>query len=126
MANGKTHLLVGAGAGIALDYLWQRSQMEQDPNRKFDWGELAIVGAGGAFFGILTDVLEPATNPNHRNFFHSIAFVFLLLWALGKLSGCFSAKVMRYVAMMALCYLSHLFLDSGTPRSLPLIGRWRS
>jgi inner membrane protein len=124
MANGKTHLMVGAGVALIADTLWQRAQMKLDPEREFDWAELVIVGVCGAGVGILADVLEPATDPNHRGFFHSIFFYVLLLWAFTK----FTAKLAGfalYLGIMLLCYCSHLFLDSLTPRGLPLLGRWR-
>jgi membrane-bound metal-dependent hydrolase YbcI (DUF457 family) len=124
MANCKTHLLVGVSVALIADYLWQRSRTALDPNRDFDWGEFAVVGVCGASCGILADVLEPATNPNHRGFFHSMIFAGVLLWLLVRMSGRLTT-LRCALGTMTLCYLSHLFLDCLTPRSLPLLGRWR-
>jgi len=125
MANGKTHLLAGAGVAIAADVFWQRSQMAADPERKFDWGELLLVGSCGAAFGILADILEPAVHPHHRGFFHSVGFIAILFWAITKIGAKLTAFAFAFSAIMVMSYLSHLFLDCLTPRSLPFIGRWR-
>jgi len=125
MANGKTHLVVGALVGVALDGMWQCWQMKRNPDRKFDWLEMAGACAAGGIVGILPDILEPATSPNHRGFFHSFAFIAILLWAFGIFGVKLTLRATAFCAATMLCYLSHLFLDSLTPRSLPWIGRWR-
>ena len=91
----------------------------------------SIVSVGASYFigknaGRIPDLLEPATSPNHRKFFHS--------WmALGAMSyGWKKAydrepetdleKFLRYVALVGgAAAISHLVLDSLTPKSLPLI-----
>jgi len=125
MANGKVHLLVGTGLAVAADFLWQHSQMANDPDRKFDWGELAIVGLCGGVVGLLADILEPAVHPHHRGFFHSIVFAALMVWALVRFGGKLTGLAAVFCAIMTLSYFSHLFLDALTPRSLPFIGKWR-
>jgi membrane-bound metal-dependent hydrolase YbcI (DUF457 family) len=88
-----------------------------------------IAGAGLAAVATnLPDILEPALNPHHRQFFHSLAFAGLLI-ACGKAlydwqpetdEGRFSRKA-GLIGLGA--YLCHLALDATTPRSLPLLGR---
>lgn len=87
--------------------------------------------AGGGLAALLTklpDILEPAVHPNHRQFFHSVAFAALVAggwkalydWQPQSDDG----RFWRKVAMIgAGAYLCHLALDALTPRSLPLIGR---
>jgi membrane-bound metal-dependent hydrolase YbcI (DUF457 family) len=39
----------------------------------------------GAAAGILPDKLEPANNPNHRKFVHSLTFYVILIWLILKI-----------------------------------------
>lgn len=120
MANCRTHILVGAGVGLAValsDH--DKHQQEQSP----------VLGAIiGAFAGKLPDILEPALNPNHRQFFHSITFVGMLGYVLKKTYDWKPEdNFEKVIRLMALCagvgYLSHLALDATTPKSLPLVGK---
>ena len=88
-----------------------------------------VIGAFAA--SILTklpDLLEPATSPNHRQFFHSIAFASLLGVGLHKLHKWEpedpANQFWRKAGMLAIsAYLVHLALDFTTAKSLPLIGK---
>lgn len=88
-----------------------------------------IAGAGiAAVFTNLPDVLEPATTPNHRQFFHSLVFAGLLVAGWKQLYDwqpeSDHGRFWRKVAMIGVgAYLCHLALDATTPRSLPLLGR---
>lgn len=91
----------------------------------------SVVSVGASYFigkgaGRIPDLLEPATSPNHRKFFHS--------WiALGAMSyGWKKAydwnpeddlqNFLRYMALVGgVAVIFHLVLDSLTPKSLPLI-----
>lgn len=87
--------------------------------------------AGGGLAALLTkppDVLEPAVDPHHRQFFHSVACAALVTagwkalheWQPQSEEG----RFWRKVAMIgAGAYLCHLALDALTARSLPLVGR---
>jgi len=88
-----------------------------------------LVGGGlAAIFTKLPDVLEPAVNPNHRQFFHSLAFAAAVAVGWKALYDwqpeTDDARFWRKVGMIgAGAYLCHLVLDATTKRSLPLIGR---
>lgn len=76
----------------------------------------------------LPDKLEPATNPHHRQFFHSwlaaggVAYLFRCLHRWDPVEP--YKRIIRLIGKAAcVAYLAHLALDSLTPRSLPLIGR---
>lgn len=88
----------------------------------------ALAGAGG---GRLPDVLEPATHPNHRAFFHSVLFG-AILYLVGKslwdqitressteerISGKQIALLLLFAVIVAV--LVHLLLDSFTKKGLP-------
>jgi membrane-bound metal-dependent hydrolase YbcI (DUF457 family) len=122
MANGKTHLVTGVGMALAADYFWQRERMATDPGTRFDCGEMVFVGFWGGVAAVLADVLEPATSPHHRGFFHSVCFLLIVLLALATCSGTLTVKWQRFIGILAGCYFSHLFLDAITPRGLPWIG----
>lgn len=83
---------------------------------------------GGYCFATLPDLIEPATSPHHRQFFHSLLFAGMLGYGLYKLYGWEpetpGQKILRGVGLIAGgAYLVHLALDATTKRSLPLIGR---
>lgn len=120
--NGRAHRLV-AGAAVCV-YLADKENSAGTPTLKPVLG-----GTAAAFFTNLPDILEPATSPNHRAFFHSLAFAALLGAGLYKLNQwepeTDAEKFWRVVGMLAgSAYLIHLTLDFTTSRSLPLIGRF--
>lgn len=88
-----------------------------------------MAGAGLAAVATrLPDVLEPALHPNHRQFFHSVAFAALIAAGWRKLyewqpqdDG---ERLLRTGLMVcAGAYLCHLALDAMTAKSLPLLGK---
>lgn len=87
--------------------------------------------AGGLAASILTklpDLLEPATSPNHRQFFHSLAFAGLLVAGFMKLRDWetkdATEEFLKTLGKLAIAgYLIHLALDATTSKSLPLIGK---
>jgi inner membrane protein len=98
----------------------------EDPKARCARGALA--GLGGYCCGTLPDLIEPATHPHHRQFFHSVLFAVMVACAVYRLhhwepetDGAALLRVLSLIAGGA--YLAHLALDAGTPRSLPLIGR---
>lgn len=83
-------------------------------------------GAAAACLPSLPDWIEPAVHPNHRQFFHSVAFGALVgygvyrtwHWAPQDDWG----KLARIVALVGgSAYLAHLARDAFTTRSLPMI-----
>lgn len=76
----------------------------------------------------LPDKLEPAVNPNHRQFFHSLFFAGVVGY------GTYKAwqweptddwqKLARWVLLIGgAAYLTHLALDFTTTKSLPVFGK---
>lgn len=82
-----------------------------------------LSASAGLAIACLPDILEPAVHPNHRAFFHSLAFngiAAILLWrrlnnpnvnALEKIT----------LSVIGSAYLSHPLLDATTPKGLPSI-----
>jgi hypothetical protein len=108
---------------------------------------------GATFGGVLPDILEPALTPNHRQFAHGIipaAAVAhfgkgahcegcdsLYAWAheapmlIGAVSAASDSAprwlrfaIAGFFRGVPVGYLSHLLADFGTPRGLPLVGRF--
>lgn len=82
----------------------------------------------GTFGGRLPDLLEPATNPNHRKFFHSL----LVLGTIGNsiyeiYQWTPESNFEKFIRGILLTLLgtcgSHLLLDMTTHKGLPLIGK---
>jgi len=76
--------------------------------------------------GTLPDRLEPATNPNHRQFFHSLAFLGLVGTGMYKLYRWEAENEMDKLARFALlvaggAYATHLLMDLSTPKGLPVL-----
>ena len=120
MANGKTHILVGAAVGIGVALI-------DNKKHSFSHNPITAMAVGG-FFGKLPDLLEPATNPHHRQFCHSVLTAGMVSFGLSEVfkwdANSALEKVIRGTALIAgFSYLSHLVLDATTPRSLPLIGK---
>ncbi len=118
--NRATHQLV-AGAAVGI-YLGKRESAAGTTTIKPLLGS-----AAAAFFTNLPDVLEPATSPNHRATFHSLAFTALLGTCLYQLNKWETEteleSLMKGAGMLAVsAYLIHLALDFTTAKSLPLIG----
>ncbi|MFT7773251.1 metal-dependent hydrolase [Roseateles sp.] len=119
--NGPTHQVVaGFATGVFL--------AERERQAGVRTAQPLLRGTAAAFLTKLPDILEPATSPNHRQFFHSLAFAALLGVALHELNkwqpesaGGELFKALGQAAIPA--YLIHLFLDSLTAKSLPLVGR---
>lgn len=88
-----------------------------------------VAGAGlAAILGTLPDFIEPACNPNHRQFFHSVGTFGLIGCGLYKLTKWEPEetfdKTIKFVCMVAAgAYLVHLAMDLSTPKALPILGR---
>ena len=111
-----------AGAAVGL-YLANEEQKEGKAT-------LAPVAGGlaASFLTKLPDLIEPATSPQHRQFFHSLAFAGLLGLGVSKLHAWEPEdelrKFLRVAGLLAgSAYLIHLALDFTTTKSLPLVGR---
>jgi inner membrane protein len=89
---------------------------------------VTVLSIGGYCGATLPDVIEPATSPNHRQFFHSLLFAAALGYGLYRLYDfepeTLLGETLRTLALIAgSAYLVHLALDATTPRSLPWVGR---
>jgi len=121
MANGVVHRWAAAGV-VGLVCLNAESKEKEQTAKP-------IVGATlAALLTNLPDMLEPATHPGHRQFFHSLAFASLLGVAGYKAYQWQpenpTEEGLRFLLMVGIgAYLVHLVLDASTPKSLPLLGR---
>lgn len=129
MPNSKTHITAGlilSGAtsiGIGLRY------------RTFNPVKLILNLGISILASRLPDILEPATSPNHRSFFHSLIFGLIVaglsyyIWQCLKeeqtrnVDGVTTIKILilEIVLIALLCFCLHLVLDAFTKRSLPLM-----
>jgi inner membrane protein len=120
--NGPTHQLAGAVAAFVIT---QNDTSEKSGALHHPAAAIPI----GALLGKLPDMIEPALgNPNHRQFFHSIAALGFLATGMHKVHHWEPQddfdKVLRGILLVGgAAYLSHLLLDALTSRSLPLVGR---
>ena len=107
MANGAAHIAAGALTEVAMAYYGQRQGESVNP--------LLAIGASTAF-SKFPDWIEPAINPHHRQFFHSISFLAMLGCGLKKTYDWKpedkGGQVLRFLGLCAGAgYISHLMLD---------------
>lgn len=122
MSNAATHMtrsaLMVGGAHAAHE--WHRDQrITAAP---------VVSGSFAALLGSLPDWIEPATNPHHRQFFHSLVFGAAVAYAGYRMYQWQTEtplqELLRWAGMIVSgAYVAHLICDAGTPRSLPLLGR---
>ena len=118
MSDSRTHLITGALVGGIADCLFARVNGKEVTLKNFIEG--AVIGAAS---GVLPDSLEPPTSPLHRSFFHSYAILCGEVYGIHKLIGSSLDPALKKVLLVTFfAYGSHLFLDSGTPARLPLVG----
>lgn len=132
MPNRKVHIKAGAitgglaagGRSLHLEIQKQSTFL----NYNIDWGKVLIdtlLGTGvGCIGGALPDILEPATSPFHRDFFHSQSVGGAVVYGIhqmeqGSLNIPDELKPVAWAAGAS--YLSHLALDGQTPMGLPIV-----
>ena len=122
MPCAKEHLVAGLVVGATVNGIIQWLECLDDPTKRFDWGEFFLCTAAGGAAALLPDILEPADSPNHRKFFHSLTAAGLVVYAISgrHTNGC-SKPVLKILTILGMGYLSHLALDSTTPRAIDLI-----
>ncbi|WP_194855558.1 metal-dependent hydrolase [Alloalcanivorax venustensis] len=117
MANGPEHKAAAAISCLVA--------LSADTDRN-DLAEISISTFAAYCMGRLPDILEPANNPLHRRFFHSMAMGGFVAYGGYKAyqwrPDSWPERAMR-AALVAgsIAYISHLALDAFTPRSLPLM-----
>lgn len=120
--NGKQHKQIGAVCGAGYTVIKYIIEKQDNPELAFSWGDLLINTGIGYFFGSLPDWIEPATSPNHRKIFHSLAIGLGVRYgAFGKHTKAWPEEVKKPVQATALAYLSHLAADFTTAKSIPFI-----
>ncbi len=128
--NSKQHIKISTigGALIAgtINTVKQTRELSENPEQKFNFWilieNIAIGAIGGLVAATLPDILEPATNPNHRKFFHSLTFTGLMLYSNYQLkSSQFPEEIKPIINAISIGYGLHLGADFTTPKSLPLI-----
>lgn len=128
--NRKEHIEIstvgGAIVGGLLNVAKQCQDQTDNTNFEFDsksFLKSILIGAlGGRITARMPDIIEPAHNPNHRDFFHSWTFAALLALANKKVSDSnLSDNVKESVQALSVGYGLHLAADSTTKKSLPLL-----
>ncbi len=115
MARFGTHATVGVlvSGGIAV-YDSHREKGEID-------FEILLAGSAGGFLGgILPDLLDPASDPNHRKFFHAILPTAITLMK-SDFAGIEDPRARAFLKGLLWSYVSHLIVDLGSPKGLPLV-----
>lgn len=119
MPNAATHKL---GAALAIGGISAYTEQQQGKNTPTPLVHASLA----ACFGTLPDSIEPAYHPNHRQFFHSLAFAGLLGYGLYRLYQWETddelQKLLKTLGLIAGgAYLIHLAMDATTAKSLPII-----
>lgn len=121
MASTNAHVVIGAATVAVANLFKQLVQMQNDPTRSFNWTELAVYAAAGGMIAVIPDLLEPATTPEHRHFFHSVFFGTGILYAThGAYSRTWDHEARTLLRAAGYAYISHLAADALTPKGI----RW--
>lgn len=121
MAHSSAHRI---GSSIAIGLPSLIAELKQ--GEKANFGRPLIATTLATLTASLPDVIEPATNPYHRQFFHSVAFASLLGYGLYRLYKWEAQeewqRAIRFGGLViGGSYLFHLALDACTPSSLALV-----
>lgn len=120
MPNRREHELAGLWFGLLVNVIDQTLVRQE---KEFSFLEAGAAGLGGLLGGRLPDQIEPAQlyGPNHRRGAHSVTTGVGMAMVSAK-SRKLENRVMRgFVQGGTAGYLSHLALDSQTPKGLPWI-----
>lgn len=118
MANRKQHAVVAAALGLGV-YAFRCHRSAERFTLLGALKATAVTVLGG----LVPDVLEPALHPNHRSFCHSVSGGGLLAGGAGVASRNIQLgeELTFYAGLFVLGYISHLLLDSTTPKGVPLL-----
>lgn len=116
--NGEAHRLVGGIVG-GVTYAVCCKAFGVQPTSP----GLAVSVGAGVIGASLHDLVEPAIHPNHRAFFHSIAFNGLLAASIRRawMDPTMPPERRVLFAVLGLGCLSHPCLDALTPKGLPIL-----
>ncbi len=121
MPNSKEHLESGIALSIADVILSKSNYTNNEIDYRRIIADLILKIPIGMFGSVLADLLEPANNPNHREFFHSISFaIFLLIVYFFVDTSSLDQKLKEIIKLIIIEYWVHLGLDSRTPKGLPI------
>jgi len=120
MPNATAHR---SGAAITVTLVSICNELDKE---QADFVKPVANAALAALLGTLPDIIEPAVNPNHRQFFHSVTALGLIGYGSYKLWKWEPENDLdKFIKTLALIgcgsYMTHLLMDSTTPKSLPLI-----
>ena len=77
--NSRGHMMLGAAVGAGVYVANKKFRKEPVTTQ-----EGLLCSGIGACFALLPDLLEPASSPNHRSFFHGVVFALFVgytVWA---------------------------------------------
>lgn len=116
--NKVDHIIIGALSALGIYSLFKLSK-----NEKITLQGAATSMAAGGLIGMVPDLIEPPTNPNHRSFFHSIGFFMLLSVGNIKMweSNYIPEELKQALSIMSGAYGSHLISDATTKKGLPFL-----
>ncbi|MHA1278521.1 MAG: metal-dependent hydrolase [Candidatus Helarchaeota archaeon] len=118
MSKSLAHIIMGSLIATGC-YLGYNYFTKKKPSLEGVLGSAAL----GSFVALFPDIIEPATNPNHRGFFHSVTLglLLILLTSLTLTSEEIEENIKLLFGVTGSSYLSHLLLDCGTKKGLPLL-----
>jgi len=116
--NRFERIIIGALVALGVYGLYKYIKQEK-PTIQGALGSLIV----GGLASIAPDILEPATSPSHRSFFHSIILLVVLACGNQKVweSQNMTEDQKLILSVLSAAYGSHLVSDSVTPKGIPFI-----
>lgn len=123
MSNRISHGIAGTLGGGIISLI---SNIEGNSDHRLNIQKVvtntAIGGLVGLLGGVLPDILEAPTNSFHRKFFHSKVIGILILMGISYSVTSQNKNIFNsLIDSLGSGYLTHLMLDSTTPRGLPFL-----
>ena len=120
MPDFETHFITGGFISALTNAALKKNRLQQ-----ISLGELIATFFTGGAVASLPDIIDPATNPQHRSIGHSLALSATGIPKLREMIANnpeWTTEQKEFLVSLLPAYGSHLVLDATTPAGLPLFG----
>lgn len=125
MADFKKHSWTGAAAGLTVELITILCQIKfkkKELSPEEISGRLLLASVGGFIGSTIPDIIDPPTGPNHRGLGHGVVTGAAGVYTCTKLNNKTENPYAKaFIKGTGVGAISHLALDSTTPKGIPFI-----